>query len=303
MKEILVIGSTVADVIIHIDELPRRAEDVHVIDQKLQLGGCAYNVASAIRKSGVPCTLCSPVGTGAYGDFVRKALKENGIPIFTDVEDKDNGCCYCFIDKTGERTFMSWHGAEYVFNPDWMDKADVLSADSIYICGLEVEEPTGEILVRWLEDTFEQCSHTDDSGVRSFNKCLYFAPGPRLCRIPLERMERLFALNPFLHLNEEEALSFTGARDIEHAAHNLAGATKNTVVITLGKNGVYCLEDGINGYTVPSAPVCVRNTNGAGDAHMGSLIAALKKGKTLSEALKEANEAAAALVCGFTGDC
>ena len=298
MKQVLIIGSTVVDVIIHIDELPRRSEDVHVIEQKLQLGGCAYNVASAIRKAGVPYTLCSPVGTGAYGDFVRKALKENNIPIFTDVEDKDNGCCYCFIDKTGERTFMSWHGAEYVFNPDWMDKGDVSSADSIYICGLEVEEPTGDALVRWLEDIFEQCSHTDDSGFRSFEKILYFAPGPRLCRIPLERMERLFALNPVLHLNEEESLSFTGAEDIEHAAQILAAATKNTVIITLGKNGVYCLEDGVNGYTVPASSVCVRNTNGAGDVHMGSFIASLKKGNSLKDALKDANEAAATLVCG-----
>ena len=297
MKQILVIGSTVVDVIIHIDELPRRSEDVHVINQTLQLGGCAYNVASAIRKTGVPYTLCSPVGTGAYGDFVRKALKENGIPIFTDVEDRDNGCCYCFIDKTGERTFMSWHGAEYVFNPDWMDKGDISSADSIYICGLEVEEPTGDALVRWLEDIFEQCSHTDDSGTRTFEKTLYFAPGPRLCRIPLERMERLFCLNPVLHLNEEEALSFTGSQTVEQAARILAAATKNTVIITLGKNGVYCLEDGIDAYTVPAVPVCARNTNGAGDAHMGTLIASLKKGNSLKKALKEANEAASAHVC------
>ena len=303
MKQVLVIGSTVVDVIIHIDELPRTADDVHILNQQLRLGGCAYNVASAIRRAGIPYTLCSPVGTGVYGDFVRKALKENGIPVFTEVEDKDHGCCYCFIDKTGERTFMSRHGAEYVFKPEWISCDCICSADSMYVCGLEVEEPTGEALVHWLEDVFEQSSHTDDSGLRAFAKRLYFAPGPRLCRIPLERMERLFALNPLLHLNKEEALSFTGAHDIEQAAHMLASATKSTVVITLGKDGAYCLEDSEKAYTVSSVSVRVCNTNGAGDTHMGTLIAALKKGKPLEIALKDANEAAAALVCGSSFSC
>ena len=79
MKNVLVIGSTVVDVIIQIDHLPSAQEDVHVQHQHMSLGGCAYNVSDMIRHFGVPYTLFSPVGTGAYGDFVRTQLTRRGV--------------------------------------------------------------------------------------------------------------------------------------------------------------------------------------------------------------------------------
>ena len=72
--EILVIGSTVADVIVNVDVLPATAQDIHVKSQTVSLGGCAYNVSAMIDLFGVPYTLFSPVGKGVYGDFVRKEL-------------------------------------------------------------------------------------------------------------------------------------------------------------------------------------------------------------------------------------
>ena len=41
VKKILVIGSTVVDVIINLDHLPRTAEDVNVSGQQMAMGGCA----------------------------------------------------------------------------------------------------------------------------------------------------------------------------------------------------------------------------------------------------------------------
>ncbi|MDD7078690.1 MAG: PfkB family carbohydrate kinase, partial [Lachnospiraceae bacterium] len=76
MKKTLVIGSTVVDVIINVDHLPRTQEDVHVITQRMSLGGCAYNTSDMIRHFQVPYILFSPVGTGAYGDFVRTELQK-----------------------------------------------------------------------------------------------------------------------------------------------------------------------------------------------------------------------------------
>ena len=63
-KQILVIGSTVADIIIHLDHLPGTAEDVNITRQTMSLGGCAYNVFHMIRLFKIPCTLFSPVGSG-----------------------------------------------------------------------------------------------------------------------------------------------------------------------------------------------------------------------------------------------
>ena len=82
MKKVLVIGSAVVDVVIHLPHLPEKSEDVHVTSQKMSLGGCAYNASDTIRHFKVPYIPFFPVGTGAYGDFVRNALAERGIRRF-----------------------------------------------------------------------------------------------------------------------------------------------------------------------------------------------------------------------------
>ena len=74
MKKVLVIGSAVVDVVIHLPHLPEKSEDVHVTSQKMSLGGCAYNASDTIRRFKVPYIPFFPVGTGAYGDFLRNAL-------------------------------------------------------------------------------------------------------------------------------------------------------------------------------------------------------------------------------------
>ncbi len=109
----------------------------------MSLGGCAYNVSEILRQSGVPYTLFSPVGTGIYGNYVREHLKRKQIPILIPAPAADNGCCYCFVEQSGERTFAALHGAEYRFERQWFSLAESLSVGSVYVCGLELEEDTG----------------------------------------------------------------------------------------------------------------------------------------------------------------
>lgn len=111
MKKVLVIGSAVVDVIITLDHLPGRSEDVHVKTQTMSLGGCAYNTSDIIRHFGVPYIPFFPVGKGAYGDFVKNHLAMRGITSPIPTPDSENGCCYCFVEEDGERTFISYHGA------------------------------------------------------------------------------------------------------------------------------------------------------------------------------------------------
>src|SRR5574344_194615 len=151
MKQVLVIGSTCVDVLLSVDHVPVSGEDISVSTQQLRIGGCAYNVSDMIRHFGIPYTLCSPVGTGIYGLFVESKLAEKRIPVFARIPNKENGCCYCIVDKTGERTFLSFHGAEYLFKKEWFQTIDRDSYDTIFICGLELEENTSSDLVSFIE--------------------------------------------------------------------------------------------------------------------------------------------------------
>ncbi|MBQ1312535.1 MAG: carbohydrate kinase, partial [Blautia sp.] len=65
MKKVLVIGSSVCDIVINLmDHLPTTGEDVHAGSQHMSLGGCAYNVSDMLRHFHVPYVLFSPTGTG-----------------------------------------------------------------------------------------------------------------------------------------------------------------------------------------------------------------------------------------------
>jgi len=282
MKPVLVIGSTCVDIIINIDHLPKTQENLRPTAQSMALGGCAYNVAYVMNLFRAPHTFISPVGGGTYGDYVLKELKKQGrdVPIY--LPEQENGCCYCLVEASGERTFLSYHGVEYTFQKDWMKDYPASGYSMAYICGLEVEEPTGGNLVEYLEE------HPELS--------VCFAPGPRGVRIQDGRLERIFALSPMLHINELEAEALTGTGDIPAAARKLQDATHNTVIITLGEHGTYCLEQNGDSYTIPGVPAQVVDTIGAGDSHIGAILSCLTADIPLRQAIETANRVSAAVV-------
>jgi len=286
MKQTLVIGSTVVDVLLGVPSLPARGQDVNITSSQHGIGGCAYIVYKTLRMFGSPALLCSPVGTGTFGHMVMERFQEEGLRPIASL-DMENGCCYCLVEPNGERTFLSHHGAEYLFSRSWMEGLDISQAGGVYLSGIDVEEPTGDEMVDFVGE------HPALEA--------YFSPGPRFAHIPGERLRRLLSRRdscgkgPLLHLNEDEALRFSGESGVEKAAAHIARKTENHVVVTLGSRGCYCLAEG-KGQFVPGFPACVMDTVGAGDTHCGALIAGLKKGLALEEACLLANRAGAAAV-------
>ncbi len=283
MKPALIIGSTCVDVIIEIDHLPKTEENIRPKSQSMALGGCAYNVAYMMRLLDAPHTFITPVGGGTYGDYVAKRMRELDIPITISVPHQENGCCYCLVEASGERTFMSYHGVEYTFQKKWMDFYDSDNYGLTYVCGLEIEESTGTQLIEYLEE------HPD------LEVC--YAPGPRGVLIAPEKAERMMDLHPILHINESESTALSGCKSYEEAAAKLHARTGNTVIITLGSSGTYCLEKNGDSYLIPSVPAeKIGDTIGAGDSHIGTILACLTKGIALRDAIVYANKVASAVV-------
>ena len=76
MKKCLVIGAAMLDIVMQIDELPKKGEDVYAKSQTMTVGGCAYNVADIMKHFAVPYTLFAPIGTGMYASMIREKLKQ-----------------------------------------------------------------------------------------------------------------------------------------------------------------------------------------------------------------------------------
>lgn len=279
MKKVLVIGSSVCDVIINIQRIPQQGEDENIISQSFQMGGCAFNVASMLQYFDIPFDLFSPIGKGIYGEFVKKHFINENIPIMIET-NQDNGCCYCLVDESGERTFICEHKAEYIFEKEWFQYLQPKDYQYVYICGLEIEEQTGQYIIEFLE----QNPHLQ----------VVFAPSPRICKIHPEKMERIFALHPIIHLNQQEILQYTHHDSIENAAIDLYTHTHQIVIVTLGDKGCYYYDG--NHHYVSGYQVQVVDTIGAGDSHIGTILAMLYQGKTLNECMIKANQIASIVV-------
>ena len=278
MSKALVIGSTVCDIMVYLDRLPSREGDAHIHEQTWSLGGCAFNVVSVLHALGQKVDFISPVGTGVYGDFVKAELEKLGIQSSISVTGA-NGCCYCFIESDGERTFLSDHGVEYGFQKEWLQSLEQKRYDFIYLCGLEVEEPTGMELIQ---------------SVSKLEGQVIFAPGPRSRLIPKDRLEAIYDLHPILHLNEAEAKAFSACEEIADAAKKLYQRTGQLVIVTLGEQGTIAYDG--NWYEASGFPTEVLDTVGAGDSHLGAFLAASLQGLDVEDALSFANRLASKVV-------
>ena len=284
MKEsVLVLGSCCVDVLIRVEHLPKREEDLQPLGQRFRPGGCAYNAAHLLGVNGADVTFVTPVGLrGVFGPFLLPLLRSQPWVKPVVLPLGENGCCYCLVEPGGERSFLSVHGVEYSFDPAWIAEYSRRRFDWCYVCGLEVEEATGGALVDWLE--------------RAAVGRILYAPGPRLAQIPAERARRMLALRPVLHLNLVEALQLSGAPELSEASARLYAATGQPVVITLGQDGA-AVRDRDSLRLIPPCPAArVVDTVGAGDAHAGALLLGLSSGMTLDESAALANRAAARVV-------
>lgn len=286
MKRLLIIGSTCVDVILRLDHLPTTGEDMHPV-QRFAMGGCAFNVAQVPKAYDVDLRFVTPIGDhGVFSDFVRAHLANAGFRGPITVPNSENGCCYCLVERSGERTFLSVHGVEYSFHAEYMDAFAGERFDYTYICGLEVEETTGGELVAWLE------AHPDIAGT------VVYAPGPRGIEVDPTRTARILALHPILHLNEQEAQALAGAEtdSVLAAAQVLHAKTGNMVVVTRGADGVLWISADGSVHTAPSVPATVVDTIGAGDSHCGAVLTGLTLGWTEDDTMRFANQVASEVV-------
>ena len=277
--KVLVIGSSVCDVIIRVHSIPQSGEDENIISQCLQIGGCAFNVASQLKYFDIPFDLFSPIGTGVYGTFVRQFFERENIPILLETS-KPNGCCYCLVEDDGERTFICEHGGEYLFQKEWFSMLNPHDYEYVYVCGLELEETTGDVIL----DFLEAHSHFQ----------IVFAPSSRIHTIEHHKMQRILSLHPIIHISESEILQYTHSLDLQTAAMTLYQKTHHMIIVTLGEKGCY-VYDGKHHYA-KGEKVQVVDTIGAGDSHAGAMIASLSQGKTIEEAMIIANHIASLVV-------
>ena len=287
---ILAVGAIMVDLVCHMPRLPQSGEGAVAESVRARVGGCAFNSANVIRQLGAPHTLFAPVGEGIFAGFVERELRARGLDAFraparSDGAVFDSGGCVCLVEPDGERTMLTLPGIDRQFERSWFDALDPSRFGYGLASGYEIEGAGGDAIISFFED---------HAGIQ-----LYYAPGPRILGVGPEKTSRINALNPVWHLNDQEALAYTGCSSLEEAGFAIAHECGNAAVITAGAAGASVFADGVCA-TVPTEQVDVVDSIGAGDAHLGALIAARAAGRPWEDALAVANRVAAA-VCQVEG--
>lgn len=288
-KRTLVIGAAYVDIVVGLNRLPQSGEDVTGNLEATQVGGSAFNVQRALAYQGAAADLLAPVGLGTYASIVEQTLADRKIPLLVRDDRADNGWDVSLVESDGERTFLTVNGIEQLWSERWFQSVDLKTYDYFYISGYELEELGA---AKTILDALRR---------RKVGAKVLFDASPRSQYLQPAVLETLFVPGTIVHCNATEAGSLVaGETSYQVAAQHIHRLTGEPVVVTLGADGAYVVDQG-QCTRVTGEVARVINTIGAGDSHCGGLLAALATGQPLLTAVAEANHLAAKVVGQVAG--
>lgn len=263
---LLVFGSTNADLVFRVRELPRPGETVLGEGGDALPGGKGLNQAIAAARDGAAVRFAGMVGADGFGHMLRRTLADAGVETAMLGEGPaPTGLASICVDAAGENQIVVAPGANALARAAAVPDT-ALEAGSVLLAQMELPPPEVFVLI----------ARARRRGLRCV---LNLAPATPL-------PEGLLGPADWLVLNEGEMRALTEGG---------ASALTCGMLVTRGAKGVQG-----PGFDLPAIPVAVRDTTGAGDAFCGVFAAGLARGLVPEQAARRA-VAAAALACTKDG--
>lgn len=289
MARVIHTGQALVDYVLDIPSLPPRGGNVYASAGRRSAGG-ATNILVAAARNGAEATLAGSHGTGENGDLIRATLAAEGVGLSSPPEtDSDSGICVCLIEPD-ERTFITTRGAERAITVDSLDRSRPAAGDIVCVDGYTlVAGATVEPMLQWLEQL------PDDVEV-------VLDPASDFAAQPAQVRERALAVTTVWSSNLAEAVDIVAAQGAAPFDADDMVAAADAVAQVLPRSAVVIVRDGANGCAVrdsgpasavPGYPQQPVDTNGAGDAHTGVLVATRLAGVSWVAAARRANAGAA----------
>lgn len=297
-RRLVCAGEVVVDVVLSVPALPERGGDVVATATRSVAGG-AFNVMAAAVRQGVPVTYAGLLGTGPMADLAGAALRREGVEILLPPRlGSDTGTVVTLVEPDGERTFVTSLGAEAQLRAEELALVDLRPDDLVYVSGYGLAYPcNGASLRSWVATLPDTVTLVVD-------------PGPLVGDIPAGLLDAVLARCDWLSANLVESRTMcraVGSWDAADAevpvlADRLLATVRAGVVVRFGHRGAVVAAARRPAMHIPPVPVAAVDLNGAGDAHVGSLIASLAHDDTDGDgfdpatAIRRANVAAALAV-------
>jgi fructokinase len=284
-----VLGEALVDVVVSPDG-ERRAHP----------GGSPANVAVGLARLGSRVWLLTEIGDDAYGHLLRDHFDANGVNLPVALEaSRPTSLAEARIGPTGAAT--------YVFDLRWnapgTDRPLPTGSGHVHTGSIgALLPPGGKKVPGWLESARSSGTVSYDPNVRPALMGTVESARPRV--------ERLVALSDVVKASDEDLAWLFPDVDAEDVASLWLDMGPAIVVVTRGESGAFvATEHGT--FDVPTVPVEVVDTVGAGDAFMAGLLDGLRIAGLVGPESREALHAAgidevapalrrAALVSAFT---
>lgn len=270
MKKIICIGEALIDMICT-DKGKALSDGDHFMKKA---GGAPTNVAAAIAALGGDVDLLATVGADPFGKHLMDVMHSFGVSTRWVNRDPDHFTTFAFVSlmESGERDFFFNRGADGHLQKEIVAKIPLEEVGIVHFGSATAFLP-GPLQEAYLEllrrAQLQGCFISFDPNYRH----LLF---PDNSRSFIEQSWHFLGNCDFFKVSDEEAMLLTGAFSVADAAKILRKKTTAVFAITLGKEGTLLgFADEL--IQVPSIPVKVTDTTGAGDAFVGAVLYQLSK--------------------------
>ena len=279
MKKICVIGSLNMDLVVNVDEMPKKGQTLIGSSFKEVPGGKGANQAVAIARLGGDINMIGKVGSDSFGKTLIEQLKNDNVDTeYVQIENCASGVAMITVDKNAENSIVVAPGANFRVLEEDIDKCiDGIKKSDIVV--LQLETPLNTIKYA-LEKSKELGKYT------------ILNPAPAV-KLGDEIIRNVDLLTP----NETELEILSGVKienedDIKKAAHVMIEKGVKELIVTLGSKGsLYINEETMN--FKKSYKVEAIDTTAAGDSYTGALAVAFSKNETIEEAMDFASKVGA----------
>lgn len=291
-------GQVMIDLALRVPTVPEAGGDVFAEDAGTHVGG-GFNLMAAAARQGARVEYAGSLGEGPFSDLAREALAREGIAHVGPTVPGDLGYCVALTDADAERTFVSTRGAETRDPLDAFDRLELGPRDVVCLSGYSLAHDANTAALARLAERVGSTEPTE-------RPMVLLDVAPVVDALPLDRLRTVAACGPVWTVNEREAaiLADRLGIDVEGTSQGAGPAALcaalasrlGAVVLRAGRMGCWWSERGRPARHVPTIPLEAVDSNGAGDAHTGTLAALLAQGVPLEDALDRANAAGALAV-------
>ncbi len=273
---ITVVGSFAVGMTIRAPHFPVAGETLRGSDFNLGPGGKGSNQAVSTARLGAESHLVAKIGRDLFAEIALDLYRSEGVGTryLFQVEERATGVGFITLNAAGENHIVLDMGANELLSPADVDSAEALIKRS-------------QVVMSVLEINQETAARAMELGRRNgVTTILNPAPAEKL-------NTSIFGCVDVITPNESELRILSGLRPDDSTgtlelAKNLQSQGVKNVVVTRGSQGALVVTHAGQVEMVPSVPVRVVDTTGAGDAFNSALAIGLAEGKTLIDAVKYA---------------